>query len=903
MTPFTGLPAYSAVTWCGTHPGAWPPCALGAGGIFGFAPGPFRLFVTPTITGAVGTAACFGNNVAGGFFPPPGLSPLIPGGNCIVAAAPLLGCKDDGSDGNAASLGGAASSGDGFINAGACRKSTATATVNNENNSLIRDYLNGNSSLAAHINENASKGGGLGIPRNPLIGIGLGGSRANGNKDFDVSIDVAALRNFSLGSIVKISHSRISAFPDFIMDWVNRQLEEVVNKLTSLPTLYIILPDMRGVFESGWSGFTNKIDAAYSAGTSGYKDRDFSVGTSDKKVIGDIKSSANSALQNSAGTLNTAGRTVSGVKAAYEFLSRLPMLKFENSTLDITVPIISEEDLTKAEKEWTAAAKNARAELDSKTAKWSKLGTKDGADQKLILESQGLISSIESNIRTIQDYKRFPEKLSKYLTWKERYASWALCNVESLEKMMGGWISNNGKRFRAWVELTILIKAILKSWQIIPDLFTQYSAECGVCRNERYDAKYFIFKIISAIIPKIPVIKFPKWPDIILDLHNIRLGLRILMPEYHFSTTPIVLPRPPKLLLPDVPSLAIGFPSIPQLPRLPNLPDLPTPPSLPSITLPELPPPPTIPKLFSAISATLNILRIIKKIMCILRTNPFVPEWRAGDAIAQITERQGKIPGLDFLSVEYPQFNTSFIDAIKVTTFVNLEFQVDFLLEMAKSTFTPLNRFTSDLSNLSNVKPIGNFDYRGVAPGNQRIDVAPNKIGMNTNDVLGVFGVTLAYSFRSALTEGARQAKESLTLDDFKEDLKKDLLTIKSGEDPKIDAIKHELERGLNYDGAAEEKFIADLQKDNTEKFRIAKDYIQSETEKNRIMQAQIADVMAGKKTLAEVFGNPSEHTLVSAETKTTDALPDMSKFDERTNKALLALSQPDPALTEIANE
>jgi hypothetical protein len=88
--------------------------------------------------------------------------------------------------------------------------------------------------------------------------------------------------------------------------------------------------------------------------------------------------------------------------------------------------------------------------------------------------------------------------------------------------MMGGWISDNGKRFRTWVELYILIKAILKSWQLIIDLFYEYEAECPTCNNERYDLKHFMFKLISAIIPKIPIIQFPKWPDIWLDLHNIR---------------------------------------------------------------------------------------------------------------------------------------------------------------------------------------------------------------------------------------------------------------------------------------------------------------------------------------------------------------------------------------------
>jgi hypothetical protein len=39
--------------------------------------------------------------------------------------------------------------------------------------------------------------------------------------------------------------TRISPFPDFIMEWVTRQIEEIANKLTDFPTLYIILPDFK----------------------------------------------------------------------------------------------------------------------------------------------------------------------------------------------------------------------------------------------------------------------------------------------------------------------------------------------------------------------------------------------------------------------------------------------------------------------------------------------------------------------------------------------------------------------------------------------------------------------------------------------------------------------------------
>ncbi len=363
------------------------------------------------------------------------------------------------------------------------------------------------------------------------------------------------------------------------------------------------------------------------------------------------------------------------------------------------------------------------------------------------------MGDLQANLQTIEDYSRFPEKLEKYLTWKERYANQVLCNINAIEQMLGGWIENNSKRFKAWAEMDKLLKEILKSWQLIPDLFTQYEAECSVCRNERADAKQFQFKLISATTPSIPIIKFPKWPDIILDLHNVRLGLKIAMPELRFTYTPIVLPSFPKLALPNIPRIGIGasLPNIPRLPSLPPLPDLPDIPSLPTITLPELPPPPTIPKLFGGIKFTLNILKIVKKIMCIMRSNPFIPEWRAGDAIAQITERQGKL-GLDFMNIEFPQFNTSFIDAIKVTTYVNLEFQVDFLLEMARSTFEPFNAISADFSNIAGDIPQGNFDFKGLTPSDIKINVTPGT-SMESHSLVKNYAKLLATSLKNTLAQ------------------------------------------------------------------------------------------------------------------------------------------------------
>lgn len=49
-------------------------------------------------------------------------------------------------------------------------------------------------------------------------------------------------KGFSFEDIVNITNKSVSAFPDFLMDWVDRQVEEIVNKFLTLPSLTIILP-------------------------------------------------------------------------------------------------------------------------------------------------------------------------------------------------------------------------------------------------------------------------------------------------------------------------------------------------------------------------------------------------------------------------------------------------------------------------------------------------------------------------------------------------------------------------------------------------------------------------------------------------------------------------------------
>ena len=226
--------------------------------------------------------------------------------------------------------------------------------------------------------------------------------------------------------------------------------------------------------------------------------------------------------------------------------------------------------------------------------------------------------------------------------------------------------------------------------------------------------------MVSAIIPSPPIIQFPKWPDIILDFHNIRAGMTIYMPDFEMNLRPIVLPDLPSLHLPDVPSVNFSLPPLPLLPRF-TIPELPELPSLPTIELPDLPPPPKIPKLFGAVEAILNIMKLVTKVMCILKQSPFVPEWRAGDQIAFLTERNGYLP-TDFMDIQMPAFSYSMVSAIKVTTYVNFEFEMEFIVEAVRSITEPLDNITNNIVNMFDITA-SDLDFSNMLPTDIEVDL------------------------------------------------------------------------------------------------------------------------------------------------------------------------------------
>lgn len=922
------MPIFSAINWKRVGkkcvpmpwpPAKWLPWCFWSGAwwrLWIHSPTNFiRIFVTPTLTWSVWMAVCFWAPPSVAWMSnPPWLHPFIPWWNCVVAATPLLWCKNDGSDGEIHNMW---NPNDTIIN-GNCSASE-TGGKSPYLWEVAQDYIqykstgNKSGNLEIDLKEIFSTvaswpAGTWQLPDRPLLNIWDGN-----NPDLEVSLDFWALQEGNFQDVLNIQMKRISPFPDYVMEWVTRQIEEIANKLTDFPTLYIILPDFKGVFDNDFNFFIDGLKNAYSSGEQKSKEKQAQT----QAQIDSQKWALNqkNCEEDSAGCLMDNleiskleaqkslwnNQTVWGIKAAYEFLSSMPILKIEPQKVDFNIPWIDGTTIDKAiadfeatKRQWTEEIQRAQQEWNLENYACMETSSNEGC--KVLLNAQNLINSIDRNIEILESYKNIPEDVFKMVKIKDVRIEQILCNLETISQIMWGRIGENGKRFKAWVELYVLIKAILKSWQLLVDVFIDYDAECHECKNERYDLLYFIWKLISMVLPKIPVIQFPKWPDIYLDLHNIRVLLLILIPEFEFNLRPILLPTLPNLYLPNSPNVNIHLPSLPLLPEfeLPTLPDLP---SLPTVELPNLPPPPKLPKLLSVIEAYLNILKLITKAMCILKTSPFVPEWRAGDQIAFITERTGYL-SIDFLDISLPQFSFPFVDAIKVTTYVNLEFEVEFLVEMARQMALPINVFGNDIANMINIS-LWDLDFRGALPENIDIhlDTDGASVDMSytpaeTSQKVSLFD--LASVFALNILKWYSSMKDISTVElsneEFKKEIAKQLPNIEN------EKIQWVWQNALNYSFAKENELIETLLLNNEMKYQEIKSILQQEKYENIEVMSSLQEKLSKPQPQNILMTSEKDEKYTSYNTR-------LQTYNDQAKNAVRNLFVEDIEVKEIRQE
>ena len=115
-------------------------------------------------------------------------------------------------------------------------------------------------------------------------------------------------------------------------------------------------------------------------------------------------------------------------------IGKLPFIKINQINIPLNIPWISMTELNKYYRAYDGYIKEFDRALKNLCITDTSLAC---ADKKLKIQSGPFINSIRQNLKRIEEYKRFPTKILKYLTWKERYVAQILCNINTIQQITG----------------------------------------------------------------------------------------------------------------------------------------------------------------------------------------------------------------------------------------------------------------------------------------------------------------------------------------------------------------------------------------------------------------------------------------------------------------------------------
>ncbi len=698
------LPVFAFPTTAGPYPGVWPPFIPGATFDFpGAIQSMMRFYVAPTITGGMGIAMCWGPYMGSTPAPPP-VFPIPyppPIGNCMVVVPP--------SPLNAAGLCGKIEEGMNklmeTINSGINKMNSAMASVNNDQ-SIPAEFTQGSG--------DEEGAGGLEIS----LGVNLGESMT-----FEPPI-----KGFS-----NIHIPTFDTFMGKISDWVDRQTIEVTTKLLRLPTFYIYLPDFKSLWNRDFETTKKTAETWFEQMSKSAQ----ATGKSLDSISGKLRSSDEEELQETIDAYgidsevigsNTSDpkkllKYMSAIEAQsniyntnvfeglYDIANTMPIINVTEKPVEFKIPWVSASDIQAFimklqqaqmhyEREWnrvkdiwdqiTCPDMEPEAEpgatpeeiKDSKKVRNAKCLGREIADM-FLLDFDPFLESIQENIEVLQSYLTFPRKFVKFKAQLVNYIKGVACYFNVIGQMMGGWMATIREQLISWAELVLTIIEIVKNWKKLFDVFIDFDTSCSICTNERY-ANFGWWMLLGLIIPDIPIISFPKWPDIVFDISDIDAAINIDLPMLVITPVPLPFPDIPLITFPDFPNLGLllQMPPLPILPRLPELPDLPELPPLPVVELPTLPPPPKLPDLGMSLEIILELVEKILKIWCLIKKALApVPESMLNDQITLLTNRPAYLIPLDIIKLQLPNiapFDLGF-NELRIDTKVYIGLRIELL--------------------------------------------------------------------------------------------------------------------------------------------------------------------------------------------------------------------------------
>lgn len=631
--------------------------------------------------------------------------------------------------------------------------------------------------------------------KNPESKDGENASRSSGGEVmFQVESsyageDSAQLMQFGLSEIdtdiPSSSNTRVEGGPGWIARWKDRQIEEF-SALFTMPALTVYYPDMTGnfynasaldeakqrmqdhisgkPFEEEWNGFTEAQKAREK------QQKEASSSPSRNALAKGFESASD--------VLNDLKYRAETVNDFYRAIESVPLLQLSRNVLTLKMPALSSTELNTKMAQIDDWLDKADAEIEAfqkDTSGWTD-------EQKQDIEQQytQIIKKVKK-LRTALDFYKdeAPRLMADLDSEVSKYLYSIICYIDAITELSGRWLVKNKLRYMKWVELFETLPEIMKAFQTLPKIFNGYQSYCETCRAGNYDSSSFVVNIMGKFLPEIPVIKFPRLPDITLDISQINAAIVVKVPEIVIKPIDIRFPTIPNLALPRTPDInyKLNFPDIPELPtfEIPKLPDFP---GIPLPKLPDLPPPPLLPSFMADFGSISKVIEKGLYLYClIIRKGIFIyPEMTAMSTVETLTARSLQPLSMDFLSKSYPDIQVPYVSEIKVTSEVNLEQNLDILSKPLEEFIKELNKKVTWFLNSLNPELDANFDFLNQSDAldsvNKNIQDAVDSLTNPINDA--------AQEIENSLEETATEIQENLdeTTEQLEEDLSKKIIPL-----------------------------------------------------------------------------------------------------------------------------
>jgi uncharacterized repeat protein (TIGR01451 family) len=680
-------------------------------------PGPImsmiRLYLGVSLTGGLGIAFCWGPYM-GSATPPPPVFPIPyppPIGNCIVTALPV----DTIFGGLCGKIAEGMKKVMETINSGVNKINSAMASVNNDD------------SIPFGAEESGQEEGAGGLEIS--LGVNLGNS---------MKFEPPA-KSFS-----NIHIPTFDSVMGKISDWFDRQTLEIMNKLLRLPSFYVYLPDIKSLFtldadrmEKQFNIWVENISQSPDAtgktldaisklppsgnGTKGSKSAVDEIITALEQGKSSKALQYMNAVEKQAQIYNS--NLFDGL---YDVASALPLINLTEKQIEFKVPWLSAAEIQAyilELQQWVLYYEREYARVKDI---WEKYSCQDQAEAETLgkgaenaincglrqladafaVNFEDTLESVQENIDVLQAWLAFPKDFVKFRGQLIDYIRGVACYLNVWSQMLGGWYGKLQEQMISWASLILTISEIVKNWKNLFDVFLDFDSNCSTCTNERY-ANFGWWSLLGLILPDIPVIAFPKLPDIVLDMSNMDLAINIELPILHLSPQPLPLPPLPYLRLPDIPNinLFLQLPRLPVLPRPPAFPDLPKLPPIPVIDLPGLPAPPKIPDLGASFETIIGLMEKILKIWCIMK-KAFapVPESMLNDQITLLTNRPAYLIPLDVMKLQAPKialFDLGF-NQLRIETVIYLGLRIKIISRFLESKAEDWNKLIKSIPDEMN---------------------------------------------------------------------------------------------------------------------------------------------------------------------------------------------------------